>query len=59
MSGLLMDVPKHLCNLKYTIWEKMLDAIDYSESTLITVSYLKIEECKQFFVFEILIYIII
>lgn len=34
MSGLLLDVTKHLCNLKYRIWEKMLDDIDYSESTL-------------------------
>lgn len=31
MSGLLIDVPKHLCNMKYTVWEKMLDHIDYSE----------------------------
>lgn len=36
MSGLLLDVTKHLCNLKYRIWEKMLDDIDYSESTLFT-----------------------
>lgn len=33
MSGLLIDVTKHLCNLKYRVWEKMLDDIDYSEYT--------------------------
>lgn len=38
MSGLLLDVTKHLCNLKYRIWEKMLDDIDYSESTLFTAN---------------------
>lgn len=31
MSGMLIDVTKHLSNLKYRIWEKMLDHIDYSE----------------------------
>lgn len=31
MSGLLIDMTKHLCNLKYRVWEKMLDHIDYSE----------------------------
>lgn len=41
MSGLLIDVTKHLCNLKYRIWEKMLDDIDYSESTLIKMSHRK------------------
>ncbi|XP_029364526.1 nuclear factor 7, brain [Echeneis naucrates] len=29
-SGLLMDVTNHLCNLKYRVWEKMLDYIDYT-----------------------------
>lgn len=33
MSGLLIDVTKHVCNLKYNVWEKMLDHIDYSEYT--------------------------
>lgn len=32
MSGLLVDVTKHVSNLKYRVWEKMLDKIDYSES---------------------------
>lgn len=31
MSGLLIDVSKHLCNLKYTVWEKMLDHVDFCE----------------------------
>ncbi|KAK1876969.1 E3 ubiquitin-protein ligase TRIM39 [Dissostichus eleginoides] len=30
LSGLLIDVTKHLCNLKYKVWEKMLDKIDYT-----------------------------
>ncbi|XP_068192604.1 zinc-binding protein A33 [Antennarius striatus] len=34
MSGLLMDVTKHLSNLKYRVWEKMLDHIDYTPVTL-------------------------
>ncbi|XP_071328946.1 zinc-binding protein A33 [Trachinotus anak] len=34
MSGLLLDVTKHLCNLKYRVWEKMLDYIDYTPVTL-------------------------
>ncbi|KAF7660507.1 hypothetical protein LDENG_00281020 [Lucifuga dentata] len=34
MSGTLIDVTKHLCNLKYRIWEKMLDHIEYSPVTL-------------------------
>nr|XP_046272428.1 nuclear factor 7, ovary [Scatophagus argus] len=34
MSGLLIDVTQHLCNLKYTVWEKMLDHIDYTPVTL-------------------------
>lgn len=29
MSGLLIDVTKHVSNLKYRVWEKMLDEIDY------------------------------
>lgn len=33
MSGLLIDVTKHLSNLKYRVWETMLDHIDYSEYT--------------------------
>lgn len=31
MSGILVDMSRHLGNLKYTVWEKMLDKIDYSE----------------------------
>lgn len=31
MSGLLIDVTKHVSNLKYRVWEKMLDEIDYCE----------------------------
>ncbi|KAM8845985.1 zinc-binding protein A33 isoform 2-T2 [Spinachia spinachia] len=34
MSGLLIDVAKHLCNLEYKVWEKMLDHIDYTPVTL-------------------------
>ncbi|XP_035510626.1 nuclear factor 7, brain [Morone saxatilis] len=34
MSGLLIDVTKHLSNLKYRVWEKMLDHIDYTPVTL-------------------------
>ncbi|KAG7239980.1 hypothetical protein INR49_028090, partial [Caranx melampygus] len=29
MSGLLIDVTQHLSNLKYRVWEKMQDYIDY------------------------------
>ena len=35
MSGLLLDVSKHISNLKYRVWEKMLDHVDYSEYKLI------------------------
>lgn len=34
MSGILVDMSKHLGNLKYTVWEKMLDQIDYTPVTL-------------------------
>nr|XP_020466119.1 nuclear factor 7, brain-like isoform X2 [Monopterus albus] len=34
MSGLLIDVTKHLCNLKYAVWEKMLAHIDFTPVTL-------------------------
>ncbi|XP_023133744.2 nuclear factor 7, brain [Amphiprion ocellaris] len=34
MSGLLIDVTKHLCNLKYQVWEKILDHVDYTPVTL-------------------------
>ncbi|XP_073350542.1 zinc-binding protein A33 [Pagrus major] len=34
MSGVLIDVTKHLSNLKYRAWEKMLDHIDYTPVTL-------------------------
>nr|XP_040046004.1 zinc-binding protein A33 isoform X2 [Gasterosteus aculeatus aculeatus] len=34
MSGLLIDVAKHLCNLQYNVWEKILDHIDYTPVTL-------------------------
>ncbi|XP_053707876.1 zinc-binding protein A33 [Synchiropus splendidus] len=34
MSGALIDVTNHLCNLKYRIWEKMLEHVDYTPVTL-------------------------
>ncbi|XP_047426971.1 nuclear factor 7, brain [Mugil cephalus] len=34
MSGLLIDVTKHLWNLKHRVWEKMLDHADYTPVTL-------------------------
>ncbi|KAM9391587.1 LOW QUALITY PROTEIN: nuclear factor 7, brain [Pholidichthys leucotaenia] len=34
MSGLLIDVTKTSCNLKYTVWEQMLDHVDYTPVTL-------------------------
>ncbi|XP_022066639.1 zinc-binding protein A33 [Acanthochromis polyacanthus] len=34
MSGLLIDVTKHLCNLKYQVWEKIQDHVDYTPVTL-------------------------
>ncbi|XP_017280783.1 E3 ubiquitin-protein ligase TRIM39 [Kryptolebias marmoratus] len=33
-SGLLIDVSKHLSNLKYRVWEKLLDKVDYTPVTL-------------------------
>ncbi|XP_015803904.1 zinc-binding protein A33 [Nothobranchius furzeri] len=34
MSGLLMDVTKHLSNLKCRVWEKLLDSVGYTHVTL-------------------------
>lgn len=34
MSGILIDVTKHLCNLKYSVWERMWDHSDYTPVTL-------------------------
>ncbi|XP_041861604.1 zinc-binding protein A33 [Melanotaenia boesemani] len=34
MSGLLVDVSKHLSNLKYRVWEKILSNVDYTPVTL-------------------------
>ncbi|XP_071385901.1 zinc-binding protein A33 [Centroberyx affinis] len=34
MSGVLIDVTNHLCNLKYRIWEKMQDHVEYTPVTL-------------------------
>ncbi|MEQ2226146.1 hypothetical protein ILYODFUR_024564 [Ilyodon furcidens] len=34
MSGSLIDVTKHLSNLKYRVWEKILDNVDYTSVTL-------------------------
>lgn len=44
MSGLLFDMAKHLCNLKYTVWEKMLDDIDYSEFTRLLFTFTSVVE---------------
>lgn len=33
MSGLLIDEAKHISNLEYRVWEKILDEIDYCECT--------------------------
>lgn len=37
MSGMLIDVAKHLSNLKYSIWENTNDHLQYSESLLIYI----------------------
>ncbi|KAM4717231.1 zinc-binding protein A33 [Anableps anableps] len=34
MSGLLLDTTKHLSNLKYSVWEKILNNVDYASVTL-------------------------
>ncbi|XP_014826900.1 PREDICTED: zinc-binding protein A33-like [Poecilia mexicana] len=34
MSGLLLDAAQHLSNLKYSVWEKIQDNIDYTSVTL-------------------------
>lgn len=34
MSGILIDVTAHVSNLKYRVWERMLDQIDYTPVTL-------------------------
>ncbi|XP_061606414.1 E3 ubiquitin-protein ligase TRIM35 isoform X2 [Phyllopteryx taeniolatus] len=34
MCGVLIDVTNHLSNLKYRVWEKMLEHIDYTPVTL-------------------------
>lgn len=31
ISGVLINVPKHLSNLKFTVMQKMLKTVDYSE----------------------------
>lgn len=47
MSGLLFDMAKHLSNLKFTVWEKMLDDIDYSEFTWLLCTFSSVVEVVQ------------